>query len=323
MEKRKFYQKKRIMIPVIVGLSLIFLGIFGAIFSSFYLATSNAKVDGFQIPVLSKTDGKISKILVENGASIKKGEIIFQLESDVDAKRIEELEKNFQVAQNKLKKFEGELEKNNIRINQTKKNIEEARLNLENANNDYVIYKNEFKDGTVTKKDLDRAIENLEIAQNQYEEAQTMLQKNNEILDEIIVEKNSRLEELKEALEELEEAKIQLSFATITAKKSGIISDISLKEGDEVEQDSKIALITSDECFVLANFKKMYADKLTLGQKVSVKIYTLDFKTLKGEIVEILPENSNLIPVRIKILSEIKNCKIKNNAKAFVRARTK
>jgi len=154
MANRKFYQKKRIIIPVIIGIALILLGIFGAIFSSFYMTTSNARVDEFQIPVLSKTDGKISKILVKNGSDVKKGEIIFQLESDVDAEDIEELERKFYLSQENLKKFENELEKNNIIINQTKKNIDDAKINLENANNDYVIYKNEFKDGTVTKKDL-------------------------------------------------------------------------------------------------------------------------------------------------------------------------
>jgi len=171
------------------------------------------------------------------------------------------------------------------------------------------------------QKKIYRAVQNLEIAQNQYEEAQASLQKNNEALEEIITKKDSRLKELKEALEELEEAKIKLSFATITAKKSGIISDIILKEGDEVEQDSQIGTITSDECYILANFRKMYADKLALGQKATIKIYTLDFKIFKGEIVEIMPEKSNLIPVKIKILNEIKNCKIKNNSRAFVRVK--
>ena len=104
----------------------------------------------------------------------------------------------------------------------------------------------------------------------------------------------------------LEQAKYELSSATITASKNGIITNIKAKIGDNIDKNTTIATIVPDECIILANFKKLPSKNLKIGQKATVKIYTLDFKTFEGEIVEILPEKSNLIPVKIKISNNAK-----------------
>ena len=85
IQKRKFYQKKRVIIPIVVGLALIFLGIFGALFSSYissiYQSSTSAKVDDYIIEIYPKISGKISQINTENKTYVKKGEIIAQIDT--------------------------------------------------------------------------------------------------------------------------------------------------------------------------------------------------------------------------------------------------
>ena len=219
---RKFYQKKRIMIPLSIGLALIFLGVIGAIISSLYLTTSNAYVSEYLIPVQSKIEGKIIELNLQEGMNVKKGEILAELESNLDLKRVEQLENDFSRAQQELKSFEDEISKINIKMKQAQKNIDVAKQNLENANNDYVLYKIQFKDGTVTKKDLEKAIKNLELAQVEFEEAQAQVGLNSSALEKIVSKKDIQLDEMKTLIHELEQAKLELSFATIIAQKSGI-----------------------------------------------------------------------------------------------------
>ena len=64
--KRKFYQKKRIMIPLTIGLALIFLGVFGALHSSMYQTTTNARVDECLIKFTPQINAKIIEINTEN-----------------------------------------------------------------------------------------------------------------------------------------------------------------------------------------------------------------------------------------------------------------
>lgn len=319
MSERKFYQKKRVIIPVIIGLALVFLGVFGAVLSSFYLLTNDASIEEFQIPIISKIEGRVLNINVENNSNVKKGEIIFQLESEIKAGEIQKYEKELSIAQNALKKFDVEINNINLRLKQTKRNIEDAKNNLENANMDYIRYKNEYRDGTVTRKDLLNAEINLEIAQNQYEQAQNLIKQNNVLSDKILAQKDEYLIKLKNSFEKLQDAKLKLSYATLSAPKSGKIINIHSKEGDIAKKDEILAEIIPDECYIIANFRANRKNELEKAKNALIKFYSLDFKLYKGEIAEILPQKANLIPVKIKITSDIKKSKIKTGSKACVK----
>ena len=316
---RKFYQKKRIMIPLTIGLALIFLGIFGALHSSMYQTTTNAKVDEC-LKFTPQINSKIIEINVENNSIVKKGEIIIELDGHTYKDEIVKLEKEFINVQNELKSFENEINTINNKTKKTKEDIEQAKINLENANDDYIRYKNEFKDGTVTKKDLDNAIKNLELAQVQYEIAQKNLKETSDILEDIVVKKDEQMDKLKETLEELEDAKLKATNATIVAPKSGKIINLKAKIGDSVDNEKVLFEIIPDEITVIANFKKLPNANFKSGQKATVKVYCDGLKKLSGEVAEILPEKKNYIPVKIKMLNANK-CKIRAGSKAFVRVK--
>lgn len=322
MTKRKFYQKKRFMIPFTIGCALVFLGIFGALFSSMYQTTTNAYVDEYLIKITPKISGKIIELNLSNDSTVKKGEIVVELDGNSYATKVKELENKFDEIQKQLKSFENEINRMNSKSKQTKVDIEIAKINLENANDDYIRYKNEFKDGTVTKKDLNKAIENLELAQEQYELAQKNLKSTSEILDEMILKKDSQMDEAKEILEDLEEAKFELSSATITAPKSGKIFNLNAKVGEIATNDEVLFEILPDECFIIANFKKLPNANIKVGQKAIVKIYSAGFKKLNAQVVEILPEKQNYISAKIKINDSVKKYNLKSGAKAFVRVKS-
>lgn len=321
MGDRKFYQKKRFVIPFIIGGALILLGVAGALHSSLFQTTTNAYVDEYLIKITPKISSKIIELNLDNNSIVKKGEIIAELDGNKYSKKIKELEAQFGEIQKELKTFDGEINKLSEKSRQNKINIEDAKVNLENANNDYVRYKNEFKDGTVTKKDLNKAIENLELAQEQYKTAQNNLKSASELLDELIIKKDSQMEEAREILEDLESAKFELSNATIISPINGKIVNLNAKIGDSVDDDNVLVSILPDECYIIANFKKLPNAKFKIGQKAIVKIYSAGFKKLDGEVIERLPEKRNYISLKIKINDNVEKYNIKTGAKAYVRIR--
>lgn len=320
-KKRKFYQKKRIMIPLIIALAFVFMSIFGAYYSSFYQTTTNAFVDDYLIKVTPKISAKIIELNLENNSIVKKGEIIAELDGSKYSSEVKSLEEQFDKIQQELKTYEFEIEKMKLQNAVVKKDIEETKLDLENANSDYVRYKNEYKDGTVTKKDLDSAIHNLEIAKDNYEKAQENLKNSSVELIEAISRKEEQFDMAQEILENLQNAKMELSGATIISPKNGKIIELNAKTGDVVNNDKVMFAIIPDECYVIANFKKLPKTNLKIGQKASVKIYTAALKRFNGEVVEILPQKQNVVSLKIKITDSIEKYNIKTGAKAFVRVK--
>lgn len=320
-KKRKFYQKKRVMIPFVIALALIFLGVFGAFHSSLYQSTTNAYVDEYLIQITPKISSKIMELNVENNASVKKGEIIAELDGSEYVERIKELEVKFEQIQKELKENEFEINKTSVKTALVKEEIKDAKIDLENANSDYVRYKNEFKDGTVTKKDLENAIKNLEVAQEQYQTAKEHLKNSNNDLRIAISKKDDQMDQAREILESLQEAKLELTNATIVAPKNGKIINLNSKTGDIATSEKPLFSIVPDECYIIANFKKLPNSEIKTGQKAVVKIYSATLKKLNGQIYEILPQKGNNIPVKIKITDSIEKCGIKTGAKAYVKVR--
>ena len=120
MTKRKFYQKKRFMVPFVIAGALIFLGIFGAFFSSMYQTTTNAYVDEYLIKITPKISGKIIELNLSNDSTVKKGEIVAELDGSKYAFKVKELEIKFDEIQKQLKSFENEINRMNAKIKQTK-----------------------------------------------------------------------------------------------------------------------------------------------------------------------------------------------------------
>ena len=322
MANRKFYQKKRIMIPLTIGSALIFLGIFGALHSSMYQTTTNAYVDDYLIKVTPQISSKIIELNVENASVVKKGEILVELDGSKYKNEVQKLEEKFEQIHNELNLFNFEIGKMKAQATLAKDNIEQAKLDLENANSDYIRYKNEFKDGTVTKKDLDNAIHNLEIAKENYEKTQESLKTTSVDLIEVISKKDNQMDNAQEILEDLQKAKLELSSATIIAPKNGKIINLNTKIGDVVDNDKVMFTIVPDECYIIANFKKLPKTNLKIGQKANVKIYTAALKRFNGEIVEMLPQKQNVVSLKIKITDSIEKYNIKSGAKAFVKIKT-
>ena len=323
MAKRKFYQKKRFLFPFAIILAFVILSVFGAFHSSLYQTTTNAYVDDYLVKIYPKISSKIMELNIENNSDVKKGEILAELDGSEYTQKIKELEDKFNHLQNELNNTDKEIKEINLKANKNKDIMEKAKVNLENANYDYVRYKNEYKDGTVTKKDLNNAIENLKIAQEQYQNAQNELKSTSRKLQEIMIKKNSQTDETREIFEILEETKYKLSDATIISPKNGKIINLNVKIGDIANTEEVLFTIKPEECFVIANFKKQANNTFKTGQKATVKIYSIGFSKLNGEVVEVLDENSNYIPVKIKLSDNVQKYNIKTGAKAYARVKVK
>ena len=103
-----------------------------------YQNSISGKIGNYIIEIYPQIPGKISQINIENNAHVKKGEIIAQIETDNFEKLINDLTQKTQVANEKLKLSQKELDEATIKINKAKDDIKTAKTHLETANEDYV-----------------------------------------------------------------------------------------------------------------------------------------------------------------------------------------
>ncbi len=284
LEKRKPYQKKRVIIPVITAVVFFFLGIFGIVYSSFYQSTDDAFVEAHMIYLAPKVSGQIVELNVDDNDFVKEGEIIAQIDPADYQVALDSAKAKLEKAQAELKVSVSDIDKMGAMTKQTQNNIDSAKSTLEYANSDYVRYKNAYKDGSVTKQDLDNAIKNLDVAKAQFKAAQEQLKATNSALNSTISKKSSQIAEIKRLMADVEQAKLNLSYTTLIAPKDGTITNKNVEIGTYAQKAHPIVTIVPKDCYIVANFKETQLTHMKKGQKVKIKIDTYGGKTFDGVV---------------------------------------
>ena len=148
--------------PIALGLVLLLLLIAaGLIFGYFwftdtltYASTDNAAINGEQMNITSRMPGRIKSINVEEGDTVKAGQVIVLLE-DTDLRAQEK-----QAA---------------AALNSARKNLALAKVNINRSESDFNRVKTLFETGAATKEQYDHAHTALETANARYAIAQSQV----------------------------------------------------------------------------------------------------------------------------------------------------
>ncbi len=147
-----FYKRKRILIPFFI----IILAAAGAVYWYLgqlgYVSTDDAFIDGNKLSVSSKILGRITELNVDEGDSVKKGQLLVQLDStDLEAQ------------ENQAKAL----------LSLDKESITLAKVNLEKAQDDFNRAQTQYKDNVIPKEQFDHMQKALEAAKASYNIALT------------------------------------------------------------------------------------------------------------------------------------------------------
>lgn len=188
-KEKPFYFKKRVIITSIIVLFIFILILNAYNYSTTFVSTDNAAIEGHTVRISSKVAGTVKNVYVDDNQKIKKGDLIAEIEdSDYQVKYNQAVAK-LEAAKEKLKsaninvnltsitsKSTNEQVKSSIgearaNVIMTEKQIAKAKANLAEANEDinsakaefklaeinYTRYEKLYRKGVVSKQDFDKA----------------------------------------------------------------------------------------------------------------------------------------------------------------------
>ncbi|MFN3739698.1 MAG: efflux RND transporter periplasmic adaptor subunit [Thermodesulfovibrionales bacterium] len=229
---------------------------------------------GAVVKIGTRATGTITKLYVRIGDRVRKGQLIAL---------IDDREINEQIAQSRaaLSRQENTLRQIELtypeRIREARANYEYAKLNYER---ELELLKREF----TTKESVDRTKKELEIAEAVFKRLK------DEYETQLSITKAS-IEEIKAQIKQQE---TRLSYTRIYSPIDGIVSDITIQEGETVVAGLQVAnLITVFDPLSLEMW--IYVDeadigKVKTGQAVEFTVDTLPDKSFHGKIEKIYPQ---------------------------------
>jgi HlyD family secretion protein len=251
-----------------------------------------------KVEVKSKASGIVKKLYVEYGDTVKKGQLLAQLDKVEIEAQVDQSRAALQAAEANLASSEADYER--------------AKVDAEGP--DVPLLKRQYerslemaKDGVVSESALDDADRNYKMALNKQNVAKAQIT----VLKAKIAQSQAEMARDKANLKQLEE---QLSYTDIVSPIDGIVLSRDVEIGDAVSSilvlGSSATLVMTlgdiSEVYVKGKVDESDIGKVYLGQPARIKVESFKDKTFNGKVTKISPmgvekDNVTTFEVRVSI----------------------
>ena len=269
MKKKK---DLKIYIPLIaVILIVIVSGIYWYIDYSSYIKTDDALVTSDVVTVSPKIMGRISKVYVEEGDSVKQGQLLAEIDST------DLLAQKQQIVSMKAQTVAGKAQAE-AKYQYDVKNIDVLKINVDRAKEDFDRAKAQFAGGVTTKEQYDHLKKALETAQAQLDAAKAQIQVSKTQI-------NSAQTTVASSQAQIEVINTQLKNTRLYAPVDGVAARRWLLAGDIVNPGQSIYTINNNNKFWVTVFlEETKVEKLHIGQAAKFTLDTYPDVVFTGKI---------------------------------------
>jgi len=292
--------KRRIIIIVFIAL-FVSVGIFvyvgqkgnrtKELFYSGTIEATQAKLS-FQVP------GRIAKVNVQEGQSVKKDQIIAQLDRVEYEARYDQARANLSKAKKSKQQLETVLDINKktlpAEVARAEASVKSATDNLKDAEKNYQRFEELFKKGVVTERERDSMKLNFEVAQSKLAEAESVLklaQGNLGRIDAAKQDVETAIPQIDATKATAKQASIQLDYTLLKSPMDGVVTSRNIEPGETVNPGREVITVSDLSRVDL----KIYVDETQIGkvkpnQEVEVTVDTFPGKVYTGVVSFISPE---------------------------------
>ncbi len=270
--KKKNYRAYIIM-------SLVILGVLIAGFLWYreyqkYISTDDAYIQSDNVAVSSKIMGRILTETVDEGDSVKQGQLLAVLDStDLVAQKYQAIALRDQAATTRVQ--------TEASYNYDQESLKVLQVTLDRATEDYNRAKTQFEANIITKEAFDHAAKALEAAKAQMNASRSSLEVSKAKI-------GSSASAINSAQAQVDLITTQLRNTRLYAPMDGIIAKRWLLPGDITSTGQSIFTITNNKKFwVIVYLEETKISKLHMGQKALFKVDAFSDIEFNGKIFSI------------------------------------
>lgn len=273
----------------IVGVLVLVLAIGGSWWwfrASRYVSTDDARIKGTIVAVSAKVNGRIEKVLVQEGEVVQPGQVIVQLEKQEFEAQVEQAQANLAIAKARLAELTAgnrpqEVAQSNALVLQARANMENARRN---SDRDELL----AASGAISQQQRDASRTAYEIAAAQMESAREQHSMSSEGFRKEAVMMAAA--QVKQAEAALKNAEIQLADTEVKAPVSGTVALKSVENGEVVAFGQQVFSISNlSDVWVGANIEETQIGRIKIGQLVEFTIDAYADHYFHGHVSEVGP----------------------------------
>ena len=233
--------------------------------------TDDAQVDANIVPVMSRTDGFVVAIRVDDDQSVRAGEVMAVLDTTDLYLQLKQALNNLSASKTSLSRAEVGVHLAEVDQKISEQSIEAQRVSLKTSETNYErnkflkdkgivsvqmfeLTEESFKKNTIA---LQSALERQTQATAKFEDSKKQI----ELARQNIITQNNQIEIIRQNIE----------YATIKAPVSGLVSKRKIQNGQMVRTGAQVfSIVQSNDFWVTANFKETQIGSFPIGKKVKI-----------------------------------------------------
>lgn len=258
-------KKIAILVFIIVVALLAYCGMYA--YDQANTLILQGEVDTKTVDLSSKVVGRVLKINVEKGDSVKKGDVLIELDTPEINAKVEQADAMLALAMAQQAKVNNGTREEQIGM---------AKANFDVAKKTYDRMNRLHKEGVIPTQKLDEATAKYQAAKEQY----TMLVNGAQNEDKLSAAAN-----VKRARGANAEVSSYLKENKIVAPIDGIVTEITVEEGELVGAGSPIVtIVDNSDCWVTFNLREDLLSKVKNGTELDVNIPAVGDKPVKVKV---------------------------------------
>lgn len=237
-----------------------------------------------QVEISAKVSARVEKLPFKEGASVKAGDVLIQLDSKEMESRLKSAEANYMAQQSQVEVTKSQIESRKAQIKGTEASLEQARKDFERQ-------KQLLASGDVSQSVFDLARQKFDEMQSQQQATLLQIQADEQGL---VVAKYT----LEAQKAQIDEAKEALDYTTIRSPIDGVITRINAEVGEMVmtgtmNNAGTVIMIVADlsKMLLVAQVDEADVGKLAVGQQADIRVKAYWDQVYRGVVDHIALTN--------------------------------
>ncbi|MGC9110020.1 MAG: efflux RND transporter periplasmic adaptor subunit [Caldimicrobium sp.] len=242
---------------------------------------------GASVKVGARVSGKVERLLVRQGDYVRAGQLIAIIEHEDLKKEVERYEFEYKQALSQLEKIRKVYPEN---IKAKKNSVLALEAELAQIERELKRLEKLYREGLISKTDLERMERDREVKLHQLESAKAELKA---LMDEFEKEQERVKAQVEAAKRQVEEARVKLKYAFVYSPINGYVSEVTTQQGETVvaglNAPTFITVIDLSRLEVHCYVDETDIGKIKPGLEATFKVDSFPDKIFKARVRTIYP----------------------------------
>jgi membrane fusion protein, multidrug efflux system len=268
---------------VVVAAGLIVGGTLYWLEARHFESTDDAQVDAYSTQVAPRVAGQVTKLLFADNQHVSAGQTLMLIDPSDFEVRLDQARAQQASAEASVQQAEAQVVVQQANLDQAAANVRVADADLLQAQQDYERFR-KINPAAVTRQQVEASTATFHSAQARLEASRQTVEGSQAQVHAAQAQVLAAQASLKQAAANRQAAELQLSYCTIMAPVSGLVTHRTVSAGNYVSAGQPLFALVQDDRWVTANFKETQLADIRPGQDVELSIDAVPSLTFHGRV---------------------------------------